>query len=605
MSSHCISVEFLPIEKTVRIERGTSFRKAAKAVGIDIAMPCGGKGRCGKCKVVFMQGAPAPTPDEQATLTETELLQGYRLGCVASIYEDAVICMPDAAHAPRILTHGTARQVPLKAAITKAHVSVPTPSIDDLRSDLTRVLDAFGLSHIPARHDLLFMRRVGAEVRAAGYDITGILVGGDLLAIEPGDTTSECYGLAFDIGTTTLAAYLLDLNTGDQIATASAMNPQSSVGDDVISRISYAENVDGLLALQASVARELNNLIELLSNTAGISRERIYDAVVVGNTCMTHLFLGIDPRYLAQAPYVPVVSQNVCVDAVELGIKINPFGRLHVLPNIAGYVGADTVAVVLATGLYQDEQLTLAVDIGTNGEIVLGSRKRMVACSTAAGPAFEGAHIRYGMRAAPGAIDAVWLDDGGMAFSTISGAKAVGICGSGLLDAVACMVQTGVIDFSGRIVDADEIPDSYALLRDRLHIGERGNEFILAEPIVITQRDVREVQLAKGAIMAGIQILMSRMGISAPDLDRIILAGAFGNYMRKESAILAGLIPDVPIEKVHAVGNAAGEGAKLSLINLDMIEDAAKIADSVEYIELTTDPGFQEKFADAMLFGEM
>lgn len=612
MDSNSITVEFLPVGKDVIVEKGSALRFAAEIAGVDFGMPCGGQGRCGKCKVIFEQGAPPPTPAEQDKLTETEIAQGYRLGCQAAVYENAVIYLPDSMQGTKILTVGTARDVPLRPGIAKKCVRVDEPTVDDLRSDLTRVLDAIGLGQDCSGLSITALRKLNKVIRKDGFEVTVVLENGRPIGFEPGDTSAECYGVAFDIGTTTLAAYLLDLNTGKQVSVASAMNPQVRIGDDVISRISYVmQESDGLEALRKSVVSEMNGLLGILADGAGISHDRVYEAAVVGNTCMVHLFLGIDPSHLAQAPYVPVLSQSLCLGAREACIRINEFGRVHVLPSIAGYVGADTVGVVLASGFYEADELTLAVDIGTNGEIVLGSKGRILACSTAAGPAFEGAHIKHGMRAAPGAIDSVWLDGGEVRFSTVGGEKATGICGSGLLDAIVCIVQAGIVETGGRIVEASDLPAESRNLGDRIRTGEQGNEFMLAGaeetsigvPIVITQRDVREVQLAKGAIAAGIQTLMERLGVGQENLDRIVLAGAFGNYVSKKSAVAAGMLPDVPLEKVHSVGNAAGEGAKLALISLDARRDADRIAESVEYVELTTDLSFQEKFTDALMFG--
>ena len=609
MSLPTIKTEFLPSGKVIQVKQGTPLREAAETAGINLRFPCGGKGLCGKCKVIFEQGAPPVSPTEDDRLTETELTQGYRLGCQTSVCEDSLIYIPDSVQGAKILTVGTAREVPLNPGITKKHAAVKEPARDDLRSDLTRLMDASDVEN--ADIELPVLQRLGKDIRSANFDVTGVFSVGRLIGIEAGDTASECFGIALDIGTTTLAAYLLDLTTGKQVSVAAAMNPQAEVGDDVISRINYVmQEADGLKRLQELVIGEFNRLIGILADGAGVSRERIYEVTIAGNTCMTHLFLGIDPTNLAIAPYVPVINDSVSVRARELGIGISEFGRVHVLPNIAGYVGADTVGVILATDFYEQEKLTLAVDIGTNGEIVLGSERRMLACSTAAGPAFEGAHIMHGMRAAPGAIDAVWFENGDIRYSTIAGEKARGICGSGLLDAIICLIKAGIVEASGRIVDAGELQGEYAHLGDRIQLGERGNEFILAsaedsigEPVVISQRDVREVQLAKGAIAAGIQTLMEKLDVGSDDLDRIVLAGAFGNYLSKESAIQAGMLPNVPLSKVHSVGNAAGEGAKLALISLDARRDADEIAESIEYVELTTDPGFQERFADALMFG--
>ncbi len=594
------------------ISAGTSLRQAFEVLGKGVNMPCGGKGRCAKCLVLFQDGAPPPTPADEEGLTESELAQGYRLACQAILVRDAVVYIRDhnLKATDKILTTGASRDFQLKPNITKRYSVVPQPSVDDLRSDLDRVLDVFEVKS-GFEPPLELVTGLGSELRKSAFHITGVFAGGRLVAIEGGDTTKECYGVAFDIGTTTIASYLIDLNTGSQLALAAAVNPQAKVGDDVISRINYSmqeQEPKGLRWLQMAVIGELNRLIGRLARQARVSSSKIYEAVVVGNTCMTHLLLGVDPRHLAQAPYVPTFSHSMTVGARDLRLRINPAGQVHVLPNIAGYVGADTVGVILSTAIHKSDELVLAVDIGTNGEIVLGSKERMVACSTAAGPAFEGAHIKHGMRAASGAIDAVWIEDGDIKFSTVNGAKAVGICGSGLLDAIVCLHKAGILDESGRIVDVSEITPDYKRLGARLTDGG----FVLASaeesahgtPVVITQRDVREVQLAKGAIAAGIRTLMERLNIEPHDLSAVVLAGAFGNYMRKQSAIAAGLIPNVPLSKVRSVGNAAGEGAKLALLSTDERSEADRIARSIEYIELTTDSGFQEKFAEALMFGK-
>ena len=611
MDSANVKVEFLPAGKTVLVEKDTELRKAIEAAGLSLHFPCGANGRCGKCKVVFEEGAPHPTPEDEDELTETEIAQGYRLGCRAVIFQDSLIYLPDSVQGAKILTVGTAREIPLKPAITKKYAVVPEPTVDDLRSDLARTIAALGVEK-NGSPSLKALQRLGEDLRAAAFAVTGVFAAGTPIAFERGDTAGECYGVAFDIGTTTIAAYLLDLNTGKQLSVAAAMNPQAQVGDDVVSRINHAmQNPDGLAELHSMVIDEMNDLLDVLCHGADVSADRVYEAVVAGNTCMMHMFLGVDPRYLAVAPYVPVVSRSLYLQACEMGLRINELGRIHALPSIAGYVGADTVGMILATDLYEDGQLTLAVDIGTNGEIVLGSKDRMFACSTAAGPAFEGAHIKHGMRAAPGAIDSVWFDDGEIRFSTVGGGKATGICGSGLLDAISCLMKAGIVDIGGRIVQPDEVAEEFSHLRGKLSLGEQGNEFELASPeetsiggpVTVTQKDVREIQLAKAAIAAGIQTLMERLGCGLDDLDRIVLAGAFGNYVRKESAIRVGVIPDVPLSKVHSVGNAAGEGAKLALISLDARRDADRIAEGIEYIELTTDPGFQDKMAVALMLG--
>lgn len=609
-----ISVTVYPSGRSVSVDRGTLLRQAIETVDVRLAFPCGSKGRCGKCKVRFEKGTPVATPNEVSKLTEAEIASGYRLGCQTVLTHDSIVYLPegDDQLSARVLMTGVTREVPTAPGITKRHASVPEPSLSDLRSDFVRVTDSLGCDGHCPQLPLDLLRRMGRDIRHSGFDVTGVFSSGRLVGIEAGDTTASVYGAAFDIGTTTIAGYLIDLNTGRQVSVASAMNPQARIGDDVISRINYTmQERDGLIRLQKDVVAEINRMLNDLLRSAGAKRTSVYDVTVVGNTCMNHLFLGIDPRHLAVSPYVPTVSRSVCLDARDPGLRISRFGKLYVLPNIAGFVGGDTVGVVLASGLHRSDKPVLAVDIGTNGEIVLGWNDRMLACSTAAGPAFEGAHIRHGMRAAQGAIDKVWIEDGSVRYGTVGDAAPKGICGSGLLDAIVCMCQAGIVESNGRIVDANEVPADYGHLRDRVTEGERGNDFVLVlaedsavgEPIVVTQRDVREVQLAKGAIATGIRTLMEHAGVALEELDSLVLAGAFGNYMRRESAVAAGLIPAVPMEKIRSVGNAAGEGAKLALVSMDMRSEADEIARSVEYIELTTHPGFQDRFSEELMFG--
>ncbi|MGB9587699.1 MAG: ASKHA domain-containing protein [Armatimonadota bacterium] len=610
MVSRDLTIKFKPSGRAVKVKGGVSLISVLETLGLTVDMPCGGKGRCGKCTVLFEQGAPAPTPTEEDRLSEIDLLNGYRLSCQTVLDSDAVILIPNSHDSSYVLTRGMSRHIPLAPAITKRRAVIPVPSIEDQRSDLDRVLETFQVKRNLSL-GLPMIRRLSQVVRESNYDITVVFAGKTPIAFESGDTTGSCFGVAVDIGTTTLAAYLIDLRTGEQVSVAASTNPQTRYGDDVISRISYTtQDSFALDRLRNVLVDGIQKLITMLADDVNITLEQIYEVCLVGNTCMTHLLLGVNPESLAQSPYVPVISQSLYVNASEIGLKLNESALAYVLPCIAGYVGADTVGVLLATGLYDSDRPILAVDIGTNGEIVLGSKERILACSTAAGPAFEGAHIKHGMRAAPGAIDSVRLEGDTVRFTTVGGGKAVGVCGSGLLDAIVCLIQAGIIDGSGRIVAPSEVPTEFASLAGKIREGQKGNEFILASPddspadrvIELTQRDVREVQLAKGAIAAGIQTLMRKMNIGSGDLEAVLLAGAFGNYVRKESAIAVGMIPRVPLERVRPVGNAAGEGAKLALISKDMREHAEQLAQYVEYVELTIDPEFQERFAEALLF---
>jgi uncharacterized 2Fe-2S/4Fe-4S cluster protein (DUF4445 family) len=389
------------------------------------------------------------------------------------------------------------------------------------------------------------------------------------------------------------------------------LNPQTRYGDDVVSRIQFStQDERGLQILQGEIVAALNKIIGDTTRAAGVLPENIYGMTVVGNTTMHHLFLGISPAALARSPYVPAATASLCLSAAELGIAIHPEAHVWVLPNIAGWVGADTVGVILATDLPNHEEIALAIDIGTNGEMALGSRKRLIACSTAAGPAFEGAHLSCGMRAADGAIDAVSID-GDVHWHAIGEGAPRGICGSGLVDLIAEMLRSGVIDSTGMMVASDALrTQGQAGLAERVTQEGRQREFSLVGPaegaggypIRVTQRDVRELQLAKGAIRAGIEILMKELGIGPEDVRRVYLAGAFGNYIRPASALAIGLIPRFPNAETIPVGNAAGSGARMALLSTSARERASRIPTQVEYLELSGRPDFQEEFAAALLF---
>jgi uncharacterized 2Fe-2S/4Fe-4S cluster protein (DUF4445 family) len=377
------------------------------------------------------------------------------------------------------------------------------------------------------------------------------------------------------------------------------MNPQAKRGADVISRIDYASK-GGLEELSSLIRGEINSLIYELCNKNSIETQDIYDMTIVGNTTMMHLFLGVLPEYIAISPYIPVFSRSLLVDAKELGIDINPNGKCYLLPNISSYVGADTIGVVLSTGIYKGDGIKLALDIGTNGEMVLKDNDRLFACSTAAGPAFEGANITYGMRGARGAIDHISIDDGELKIHIIDDVPPIGICGSGLLDAVAVMLELRILDETGRILEPQG-----ELFKNLIRNGPNGKEFVLRaydKEIPINQKDIRELQLAKGAIRAGIEILLEEAGRGIEDIDTVYLAGAFGTFLSPESAIKIGLLPPLPLERVRSIGNAAGEGAKLTLIDKEYRKIAESAAKEVYYIELSSRKDFQDKFMDAMYF---
>lgn len=593
---------------------GTTVKDAIDLAGFDLDSPCGGRGRCGKCRVLLLEGAGPPAGPEREHLEAEDLEQGYRLACTARIDSDAVVELPYV-RVPehKILIEAVEKDVKIDPHLRKTHLELDPPTLADHRSDWERLaqgLDREGLTAADAAPSLALLRRLPQALRRNNFQVTAITDRAAVRGVEEGDSAGTMLGIAFDIGTTTVVGYLMDLFTGRELCVVSALNPQTSYGADVITRITFAsQEADGLQQLHEAITGAINELIGEAVDKATVAREDIYAMTVVGNTCMHHLFLGISPKNLALAPYKPVVRRPLALDAEALGFTINPAGMLYVLPNIAGFVGADTVGVLLATELDWSGSIKLAIDIGTNGEIVLGSRERLVACSTAAGPAFEGAQISGGMRGTIGAIDHVRFDQG-VDYSVIGGVRPKGICGSGLLDAAAGLVTLGVIDQRGRILPAERLDGSAAAYRDNIVTQDGGSAFLLVpasesqddRPVLITQQDIRQVQLAKGAIAAGIQVLLEELGVALDDVSQVLLAGAFGNYLDPHSACAIGLIPSELEGRIRGVGNAAGAGSKAALLSRGEFERAATITDFVEYIELSAHPSFKQHFIRSLNF---
>jgi len=613
--SDSIRVIFEPDGKTVFVMRGSSVVEAAGEAGIILTMPCGGRGTCGKCRVQISQGAPPPTAADREHLSEKEIDEGFRLACQAHLDANATINVPVEIRLfeKKALTRQAYRETALRPNIAKRFLQLPKPTLEDQRSDLDRVLDAVADSHDGVWMELEIIRQLPHELRKTDYAITAVLEGNEIVAIERENTVGCTYGVAFDIGTTTVVGLLVDLNTGEEKALSCRTNPQVAYGDDVVGRISYAQDHPrGLDDLQRQIVACLNEITAELCQTAGIDEACIYEATTVGNTTMNHLLLHVDPTYIAQAPYTAVLRKAVNTKASRLGIQIHPNANLYTMPNIAGFVGGDTVGVVLATDIMDSERVALAIDIGTNGEIVIGSKHRLLACSTAAGPAFEGARIQFGMRAAEGAIEKVSFNED-VEINVIGNARPKGLCGTALIDALAELLRYGIVDMTGRIVEPDQLPRALPEpLRRRVVPGKTGYDFVLVDgpatpngqPILLTQRDIREVQLAKGAISAGIEILKSELGVTNDEIDAVLLAGAFGNFIRRSSAKRVGLLPDVPLERIRFVGNAAGAGARMVLATRECREEAERISRSVQYVELAGRPDFQQQFSMSMLFSE-
>lgn len=606
-----VKVTFQPLGQSVYVPTGETVLTAAVEAGLELHTPCGGHGTCGSCRVSFTAEAPAPTSEEKAHLSEKELEGGVRLACRCRLAADSVISIPATTlrKDSKFLLHGITRDADLAPSLKKLVINVPEAALDDQRSDADRLLAALKTAGHTAAIPHEALLTLPGVLRSQKHTVTAVINGPDVLAVEAGDTTRALYAAAFDVGTTTVVGMLLDLNTGAEVAVAARTNPQVSHGDDVVSRISFASD-GGLSELQGGILDCVNEIIDQLASSAGISSDFVYQAVLCGNTTMGHLLLGIDPSFVAQSPYVAAVRGGVETMARCLPININSAGRVVLLPNVAGFIGGDTVAVMLAADFAHSDKLRLAVDIGTNGEVVIGTAGRLLCASAAAGPAFEGARIRHGMRAASGAIESVSIENGRLAVSTIGDEPAVGLCGTGLIDTVAVLLEAGLIDQTGRLLSADEVPEASEDLRARLVENSAGPVFIVADPetdaatreVALSQRDIRELQLAKGAISAGIEILMKEYGASPEDLDEVMLAGAFGNYISKSSALRIGLLPDVPPEKITQIGNAAGTGSKLVAIDHGLMAEAERLSAAADYVELAGRADFQAVFAEAMMF---
>jgi len=606
-------VIFEPDGRTLAVPDGQTLLEAARAAGLRLESPCGGKGTCGGCRIVIPDDPPEPSETCRSVLTGEEIGRNMRLACQVCVTRDMRVVVPEETRVgdQQILTDGVLFDVSLNPNVRKTAVHLPEPSVADQRSDADRLLDALaekGLADLTI--GVKVTRDLPKRLRTLDFHPAVVVIGNEVVHLDRPTTADACYGIAFDVGTTTLVAYLVDLVAGDVKAVASRTNPQTAYGDDVVARIEYAgRDRTGARTLQTVLIDALNEMVLEVCRRGHIRPSVVYEATMVGNTTMNHLLLRLPTEAIGRAPFVAASASAQSVSARELGLKMHQRGRLYTAPLVAGFVGADTVGVILATGMHESDALRLAIDVGTNGEIVLGTRRRILACSTAAGPAFEGARIRYGMRAADGAIDRVDIDGGDVVVHTIGGAAALGLCGTGLIDAVAAMVAAGVIETTGLMRSADDLAGA-PNLAGRIVATDGETGFVLAaadesgagHPILLTQRDVREVQLAKGAIAAGIGTLLEEFGAALDDVEDILLAGAFGNFIRPDRAQAIGLIPPVPLEKVRFVGNAAGAGAKMLLMNRNMRRVAEDVARGVEHVELSQRPDFQTRFAEAMFF---
>jgi len=606
--------------RTLALPPATSILKGAHAASIEITATCGGRGRCTSCRVKFVAGTvPPPTIMDEIQLGNDQVREGYRLSCQCVPGEAVTvqIAPPLEERAFQILGAGPGvvgmGHVTLDSGIRKQVVKVGLPREEHHQtSDLEQLAAALGVT--PADVGLAVLQGLPGALRddPAGVTVTTFAAAGGgerVLAVERGDTASMKFGLAVDIGTTSVVSVLIELESGEQLASVSSLNPQAVFGGDLMSRIAFAQfNPDNLKKLHTRIVGLLNQHIAEICRQSGVLAKWIYKVVVVGNTCMHHLLLGIDPSHVGLAPYAPVMRHALVLPARELFLKVAPEARVCLLPLVAGFVGADAVAVALATRIYESAEVRIAVDIGTNGEVLLGSRDRLWACSAPAGPALEGAQIRHGMRAALGAIDRVTVDDD-VHVHTIGEADALGLCGSGLIDLLAGLLDAGVIDWTGLI----QVEGRTALppkLSERVVMRGEERQVIILRPgeagaraeIVLTQDDVRQVQLAKGAIASGVLMLQHVAGVPDARVAELMLAGGFGNYVSIASALRIGLIPPLPAERIRYVGNAAALGAQLCLVSETERQRAERVAARIEHVSLAAHPDFERIFVDAMNF---
>jgi uncharacterized 2Fe-2S/4Fe-4S cluster protein (DUF4445 family) len=597
-----------PAQKQVRVPPGVSVFDSASWNGIAIDSTCGGHGTCHKCKV-RVAPVTAVTRHDVRTFSTAELEDGWRLACLVQATRDHDVVVPPLTTRPKAATVGVGRQVILRPAVQKRYVELSEPTLDDQRPDLDRLLEA--IDDLEPHPDLHVLRRLPTVLRKADYRVTAVVVDEVLIDVEPGDTTGIRYAIAFDLGTTTVVATLLDLVTGTPVAVASMLNKQQPFGGDVITRIS-ATMLDpaALGRLQDAAGQTLATLAEQVCREGGVDPRQVYEAALAGNATMTALALGIDPEPLGVAPFIQTTAAPPSVLARELGLDLHPGARVALFPALGAYVGGDIVAGMLATGMDRDKRIRLFIDVGTNCEIVLSDGDRILATAAPAGPAFEGGAIRCGMRAADGAIEVVKLSDD-VELSVIGDVAPRGLCGSGLVDAVAELVRIGLLDASGRFVTDDVAKEVAPLLTDRLtYIGEE-RVFVLhrerpdddpADGVVLSQRDVRELQFAKAAISTGWTLLMEELGLEHRDIQQVLLAGSFGSYLSAASAVRIGLVPTLPVLRIVAAGNVAGEGAKMVLLSIRERTGALALLEEVTYVELSDRTDFNDRFVDLLAF---
>jgi uncharacterized 2Fe-2S/4Fe-4S cluster protein (DUF4445 family) len=578
--------------KEARVLAGTTIFDAASWNGIAIDSTCGGHGTCKKCKVKVVSGNAPISPVDPRAFTIEELKSGWRLACRASTLEDLTIEVPPLQTRPKAALAGVGRHVILRPAVQKRYVELDESTLEDQQSDLERLLAA--MDDVEPRVPLGIVRELGGTLRRANWKVTAVLADDLLIDVEEGDTSGSRHAIAFDLGTTTVVATLLDLETGLPKAVRSILNAQQPFGADVISRISaIMMEDDALERLQRHAHETLQQLTDEVCAEADVDPAEVYEIVVAGNQTMIQIALGIDPEPLSMAPFTVVARRMPDATAADFGVTVHRRAPAVTFPALGAYVGPDIVAGILATGITLDRRVRLFIDVGTNSEIVLGSSAKTLATAAPAGPAFEAAQIRCGMRAADGAIEGVRIVDGNVELTVIGDVAPVGMCGSGLVDAVAELVGAGMLDHSGRFVlDASDRFDT---------IGEE-NVFYLSDDVYLSQRDVRELQFAKASIATGWNLLCRDLGIEPEEIAQVLLGGSFGSYLSAASAVKIGLVPKLPLPRIVSAGNVAGEGAKIAALSVTERAAANAILDEVEYVELSGRADFNDLFIDQLKF---
>ncbi len=602
-----VAIDFEPSGKHVRAPVGVNVFDVASWNAIAVDSTCGGHGTCRKCRVQILRGdVPVGSVDARA-FTEEELQAGWRLACQAVASGDLRVHVPPLTTRPKASTVGVGRQVIHRPTVLKRFVELAEPTLTDQRPDLRRVMDA--ITDIASSADPMVLRTLPRVLRSASFQVTAVVVDDVLVAVEPGDTSGRVFGIAYDLGTTTVVATLLDLTNGMPLAVSSMLNKQQRFGADVISRISATMlDPDALNTLQSLAHQTLDELTGEVCDEAGVERSEVYQVAVAGNATMVQIALGIDPEPLGVAPFILAAEDYPDARADELGINVNPRARACLFPALGAYVGGDIVSGGLACGMDRDQRVRLFIDVGTNCEMILGNGERLLATAAPAGPAFEAASIACGMRAAPGAIEVVRIDESGVHVECIDGADAVGICGSGLVDAVAELVRVGILDESGRFVSDEQATKVAPHVADRLVMRGQERIFVLSgDPVAgngvyLSQRDVRELQFAKAAISTGWAILLEEFGIKEQDVQQVLLAGSFGSYLSPKNAIRIGLVPKIAASRVVSAGNVAGEGAKMVLLSGSERNGAHSLLNVITYVELSDREDFNDRFVEELAF---